>query len=266
MSMKRFWFIITAFCIILTSVFSASAQTVSLTGANVSVNLPGAFTAVTNAPADINSHSDFIGTLGHSVSSFAAFLDEADILIFAATADNQRQVQIKSYTTEFSSEIKELSALDGDEESLNTAAERLVTVGGNETLKGISRVKTGDGRLYIKIEKLINASADYSCMQYVTVTGGKYYSMVYYNFGGAFTDEQYSEISSIFESLSIPGASSRDNGEGTGILIIVVGVLMAAAVVFTVCAAVSLIVELFRRRSSTDTDDVKIERRRFKDR
>lgn len=262
--MKRTIAVLTALCICALSVFSVGAVRVTMESEGVSIELPKAFTAVQNTADSIRGNADFIGTLGHSTTSFADFCDKAGVLIFAATADNQRQVQLSSESTDFSSEIGELAALAEDAESFNTAVEALVSVGTDETLVGVSQIDTGTGRLFIKIEKQIDANHDYSCMQYITITQGKYYALTYYNFGGGFTEAEREEMQEIFSSLSLSGSGYlADGGQRTDVLIIVVGVLMVIGVVFVLVLGISLLVEVIRRRMDSGAEDVKIKRRKF---
>lgn len=262
--MKRVFAAVAALWLCVWLTLSVSAAQVTLDAEKVGLEIPDGFTVVQNTQDDIRANAEFIKTLGHSTTSFGDFMQESGLLLFAATADNQRQVQLAAKSTDFSGEIEELAALATDEASLNTAVERLVTVGSGETLCGISQVDTGTGRLFIKIEKLIDASVDYSCMQYVTITSGKVYSLMYYNFGGGFTDAERAEMQAIFESLTLPGAGYQTGDDGrTDILIIVVGVLMVVAVLFAVGVAISLMVELIRRRVDSGAEDVKIKRRRL---
>lgn len=262
--MKKGIAVLAALCLFVFSVCPAAALNITMEEAGIGLELPSAFTAVQNTDGDIRANSDFISTLGHSTTSFSVFCDKAGVLIFAATADNQRQVQLSRKTTDFSTEIGELAALAEDAESFNTAMEALVQVGTDETLVGVSQVDTGNGRLFVKIEKLIDATHDYSCMQYITITDGDYYSLIYYNFGGSFTDAQKDEMQDIFSSLTLPGSGYvSDDGRRTDVLIIVVGVLMVIAVLFSLGVAISLVVEIVRRRMSVRAEDEKIKRRRF---
>lgn len=262
--MKRWIALLAALLLCVASALPVGAVTVPTDGEKLTLELPDAFTVVTNDGADIRAHADFIKKLGHSTDSFGDFMQEASLLLFAATTDNQRQVQLAKRTTDFSSQIAELAALAQDASAFGTAVEQLVTVGEGETLCGISQIDTGAGRLFIKIEKLIDADVDYSCMQYVTITSGSIYSLSYYNFGGSFTDAQKSEMQTIFESLTLPGVGfATETGKQTDVLIWVVGILMGIAVLFTVGVAISLMIELVRRRANSSHEDVKIKRRRL---
>lgn len=263
--MKRFIAMIAVLCLICSLSLPAAALSIEHSEGKVALTLPDEFTAMTDSSSDLNKNSEFINTLGHSVTSFSLYMQDADMLIFAATADNQRQVQLKCNETEFSRQIEELSYLEDDQNSLDTAVEKLITVGENETQIALSRIRTDDGRIFIKNEKLINTAQSYSCMQYVTVTDGKYYALVYYNFGGEFTDAQRSEMESIFASLTLPGGSKTliDDNTKTNVMIIIVSVLAVAAAVFVVILLISLIAELIRRKLNANADDVKIKRRKM---
>ena len=132
-------------------VLSASASSVTANNGKISLTLPDKYTTVENTASSIADHADFISTLGHSTDSFTSYLKEAGILLFAATADNTSQVQIKSWSTDFSEKLGNLALFSDDEDSLNQAAESLVTESTGETVIGISRVAKSDGTLSLRI-------------------------------------------------------------------------------------------------------------------
>lgn len=255
--------LIISVCLAAVFCFNVSAATVSLSESGITITVPAQFTAVENTRQSISSNSDFIGTLGHSADSIATYMNDAGILLLAATADNTRQIQVKSWDTTFSKEIGSLAFFSDDDDSLNAAVEALVGENDGETVKNISRIAKADGTLYIKIEKLVSAAQDFSYVQYVTIIDGSYYSLVYYNFGGEFTESQLSEADSIFNSMSIPIKNTINLEDGNNVLNIV---LLWAAIVIVSIFAVIIIISLFRdakrNREESGTGE-KIKRRKF---
>ncbi len=242
---------------------SASAAGVTADGGNVRLTLPDKYTAVENTAASISEHASFIGTLGHSTDSFSSYLKEAGILLFAATADNTSQIQVKSWTTDFSEKLGNLALFSDDEESLNKAAESLVTESEGEQVKGISRVAKSDGTLSLRIEKLVSAERDFSYLQYVTILDGRYYALVYYNFGGELTDAQRSEAEAIFSSLSITQKNTVSIGGGNLLGTVLLWAAIGILAIFSVVLAVSLIRDFRIRRMERARTGEKIQRRKF---
>ncbi|MGI6269215.1 MAG: hypothetical protein ACOYKJ_01555 [Candidatus Howiella sp.] len=244
-------------------VLSASASSVTANNGKISLTLPDKYTTVENTASSIADHADFISTLGHSTDSFTSYLKEAGILLFAATADNTSQVQIKSWSTDFSEKLGNLALFSDDEDSLNQAAESLVTESTGETVIGISRVAKSDGTLSLRIEKLVSAERDFSYLQYVTILDGRYYALVYYNFGGAFTEIQRNEAESLFASLSIAQKNtvsiSGNHALGTVLLWVAIGVLA----VFSIILMISLIRDFRLRRIERVKSGDRIQRRKF---
>lgn len=237
---------LTLLFLFLFSVYTAAA--VSLDDDKISVNIPGNYTYIENTDAGIAENLDFIETLGYSDESFRSYLDSANILAFAATADNTKQVQIKSWTTDFSQQIGNLALFSDDEDSLTKASESLAAEGENETLVSLSRVSRSDGTLFVKIQKLVSTSEPFSYLQYVTIVDGKYYSLVYYNFGGEFTEDQLTEADTIFNSLSIDLDSDITFDSGNSTLNIgIVWAAIAVIAIFSVVLIISLIKDLCSR-------------------
>lgn len=242
---------------------SVSAASVTTGDGRISLTLPDKYTAVENTADSIADHADFISTLGHSTDSFASYLAEAGILLFAATADNTAQVQIKTWSTDFSEKLGNLALFSDDEDSLNKTAESLVTENEGESIQDISRIAKPDGTLSLRIEKLVSAERDFSYLQYVTILDGRYYAMVYYNFGGAFTDAQRAEAEELFSSLSIVQKNTVSIGDenllGTVLLWVAIGVLA----VFSIILLLSLIRDFRLRRIERARSGERIQRRKF---
>ena len=130
-------------------------------------------------------------------------------------------------------------------------------------MKGISRVAKSDGTLSLRIEKLVSAERDFSYLQYVTILDGRYYALVYYNFGGELTDAQRSEAEAIFSSLSITQKNTVSIGGGNLLGTVLLWAAIGILAIFSVVLAVSLIRDFRIRRMERARTGEKIQRRKF---
>lgn len=241
---------------------SVSAQTVSLSDQKISLELPDGYTVLT--ADNLKKEKEFLERLGHSPQSFKAYMAERDMLMVAATGDNTRQVQVKAFSTSFSEKVEDLSNLDGD--SLEQAADSLLLQNAGDQVLSWGKITRGDLTFLQSTCKVTDKQAEFCYIQYTTIRGGKYYALVYYNFGGEITDSQTEEAGAIFKTLRLPEKTNGSflAGGNLIVLMIIVGVLIAAALAVVVLLAVSFIKDVkARRREEEQTVHIRIKRRKF---
>lgn len=241
---------------------AAAAQTVSLPGEKITLELSDEYTVLTTDT--LRQEEDLLERLGHSRDSFKRYMEERNMLMVAVTDDNTRQVQVKSYTSDFSEGLGDLSLLD--DASLEQAANSLLLEEAGEGLQSWGTVTMGDLTFLKATCKVTGNSADFGYIQYVTVRDGSYYALVYYNFGGDITETQAAEADQIFTSWTLPEKKDGNLLAGGNFILqmVIVGALIAAALVI----AILLIVSFFKdakakKREEEQTVHIRIKRRKF---
>lgn len=241
---------------------TVSAQTVSLPGEKVSLELDDGYTVLT--PDNLKKEKEFLERLGHSTDSFKNYMKERDMLMVAANGDNTRQVQVKAFSTSFSEKVGDLSSLDGD--SLEQAADSLLLQNAGDEVLSWGKVTRGDLTFLQSTCRVTDKQAEFCYIQYTTIRGGKYYALVYYNFGGELTESQTQEAAAIFRTLRLPEkkGGSLLAGGNLIVLMVIVGVLIAAALAVVVLLIVSFVKDVkARRREEEQTVHIRIKRRKF---
>lgn len=239
----------------------ALAETVSLSDPKVRLEIPDGYTVL--LPDNLKENGEFLDKLGHTAKSFKNYMEERNMLLVAATDDNTRQIQLKTWETNFSREIGDLSSLDSQE--LDRAADTLLAQEADESLLSWGRVTRG-GVAYLKsTAKVTEQQADFCYIQYVTVRDGRYFALVYYNFGGELTQEQEAEADALLSSLVLPEKEKSFLAGGNYIVqMVIVGALILAAAVIAVLLVVSFVRDIrYRQREDAQTVHIKIKRRKF---
>lgn len=198
----------------------------------------------------LSKNKDFIEKIGYSVSSFSAKLEQSSIVMYAATQDNSRQVQVKQWTSDFSTEVGALSALSDDR--LSTALEVMARpiVGNDNELISSAVGEVGD-ITYLCYTVRVGQAFCYT--EYVTVAGGKCYSLVYYNSSANFSEEESAERDKFISSLSISDASASSIWGGYSLTVrIVSAALIIAAASFAVYLVITFVRDFKRRRNSPE--------------
>ncbi|MCI8361309.1 MAG: hypothetical protein HFE86_08255 [Clostridiales bacterium] len=254
--------LLTACLLFLLLPVSLSAKTVSLAGDKIGLELDDAYTVLT--ADNLKKEKEFLEKLGHSPQSFKTYMAERDMLMVAASADNTKQVQVKALSTSFSEKVEDLSNLDSD--SFEQAANALLLQNAGDQLLSWSKVTRGDLTFLQSTFQVTDKQAAFCYIQYTTIRDGKYYALVYYNFGGEITESQAQEAAAIFQTLRLPEKKRGSvlAGGNLILLMVIVGVLIAAALTVITLLVVSFVKDVqARRREEEQTVHIRIKRRKF---
>lgn len=209
--------------------------------------------------SNLSRNEAFLERLGYTVSTFRRAMEEGDIYLYAATEDNDRQVQVKSWGDRegIAQKLVDLSYL-GDEEQKTALAEMgQQAAGSGELLE--SEILTRDGQVFFRYRVLTDVSLEsdteqieYGFDEYLTVANGRFFALLYYNAQTSFTEAQEAESRALFDGFSVAPTEVRKNGFSLPLRIFSAVAVLAAAVV-----AVFLLSTLFRdfrlRREKPDT-------------
>ena len=214
-----------------------------------SVALPEDYTVIDRD--NLSKNKDFIEDLGYTANSFSTKLEQANIVMYAATADNSHQVNVKRWQSDFSQEIDSLAKLKEEprQTALDTMAKSITDKSNNQLLDA-SVEKVGDA---VYLRYVVRADGKFCYTEYITVVNKYCYSLVYYNSSAEFTEAELSERDKIIESFKIDNESTTDF---LGINIVVIRIISAVAVIAAVIFAVYIISSFVRdirnRRNSPE--------------
>lgn len=226
-----------------------------------SVTLPGEYIILNQDNLSEDDNAEFIKRIGYSVKTFGRKMNDSGIVMYAATDDNRRQVQVKKWQSDFSNEIGSLTTLSDDQKNtaMKTIGEQLVSNG--DTLISAQTVKNGDNPFF---KYTVQVGDSFCYVQYITVVDSGCVSMVYYNSEAQISDEQEKECETIFKTFSITAEKGGSIWGGYGLAVkILSAVLLAAAVVVIVFIIGTFVRDIRNGRNKQDVipDKIKMKRK-----
>lgn len=203
-----------------------------------SISLPQDYTVINRT--NLSSNKDFIKRLGYSVKSFRLRMEESGILLYAADKDNQHQIQLKSWESDFSKEVGSLSSASGQQlsEMLYIMSEQLELEGGRLI---DSRVTDVGGKKYLTYT--VKVEDAFCFVQNVTVENGKCFSLIYYNSSAELSQSEQESQQAILKSLNIKKTATKSEGSG---YFLVIRIICAAVAIVAIVVAVFLISSFVR--------------------
>lgn len=221
---------------------------------NLKLSLSDDYLVLTEENA--NKYSEEIKAFGYTVSSFKNYLIQNNIIIFGLDTKNKTQVAVKTFETDFSKEIEELSLLSDN--ALNDVAKKLVTV------KGASwRTAKVNGMRMIEMRYTgSDAGGNFYSVQYITVRNGKIYSFCT-NFNGEKSDAKTEIAWNLVKNLNIENVTVKGAWTPSAIFeFAVIWVIIVIAAAAAVVIIVSFIRDRKRTKMSSYTKDNTISRRK----
>ena len=230
--MKRF---ICAVCVViaLLSLFSvsAAAKTVSNSDYGIEIDFPDDYIVLTTG--NLSKNADFVESIGHSSDSLRKAMKNGNILFYAANGSNTKQLHVKCWSSDFSERIGDLGSLsDESRAAAMESIQKILVDDGNQIL--FSSSFTHGDCLYFKIAVFVDADEPFCYIQYITVSGGRFYSLVYYNAHGYLTVAEQKEADSVLSGMKI---DISDQGQSVDFQDILSFVLMAVLIIGALTAA-----------------------------
>lgn len=250
--MKRFVGLVLALLIILLLPFAVAALGVG----GVSMDIDETEYAVLTKDT-LKSKTELVESLGYTTESITKYFKDNNLLLFAANADNSRQVQIKSTETEFTRQLGDLDTLDN--EQIIEIAKKILPSSVNENYIVI---KSGD--MYLLEFTLLSSDGQgkFCNRQYVTIRGGKLYSVSFFENGEQLSDDFSAQADSMLQSLNIEGGGITANDAGDITIAVIVWVLIAVAAAVAVWMIVSLVRDAARKNEGEER--IVINRRKYR--
>lgn len=181
--------------------------------------------------------------LGLKENELPDYCKDNNIVFLAANKDNSKQIRVDCYSTEFSENVVNISALP-DDKIMQLSADII----GLEDVKSV--IITKDGQKFIKTELMSEDSGGkYSVTQYITVANKKNYILNFYT--DAKQDDKYIEKS--FESYWCDDFFAQQSKTQSGLryIILIASILFAIA---AVGVTVSVILEIKKEKTIDNND------------
>lgn len=259
--MKRLIAFICAVAVAVIFPFSAAAKSVSSSEHGVEIDFPDDYIVLTTG--NLSKNGEFVESIGHSKESLRKAMNNGNIIFYAANQNNTKQLHVKSWTTDFSERIGELSGL-GDEsrEATLQSIKNILVSDGHQVL--FSNIFSHDNCLYLKLAVFVDGDNPFCYIQYITVTGGSFYSLVYYNAHGYLTVTEQKEADAVLSKMRIIAKSDGGGiGAVTVIEIVLILALIVAALVVMFLIIRSFIMDILGKRVEPEVipDRIKIKRK-----
>lgn len=228
------------------------------TDETVNVKYPKGFTVITTAD-DVSDNEEFVEAMGYSTDSFWNHLKQKNVVSFAANKDNSSQFALIERETDLSKQLYDIS--ETTDKEVKNIATALVKSG----FSGIWRV---GGRTFLEVTTSVEEGGNSFCsVQYITIVGGKYYSLNYYGSQKTLTENDKKLISKTIESIEIKdddGVFGTLTSADTGriLYMILVALVIVVGAVFIVLLISSIMRDYLKKRRSGESDSIRIKRRK----
>lgn len=244
----------------LISVTGVLAETIAEDDSHkLSLTLPQKYVLLNTETAEDNI--ELIESLGYSLSSFKNYLKPtadggAQTLFLGLEPNSKAQITVKSWSTDFSKKIADLSLLN--DESLTSTAKQLVTA------KGASyKTVSANGMKLIEVRLNGKDSGGSFCsVQYITVCNSNFYSLNF-TFSGVINDQKVSLAWDTLSTFEIETDINKSTWDiGSVLVVILLGLAIIATAAFAVIIVYTIIRDVKKRRTDPTENSDFIERRK----
>ena len=242
--------------LILTVALSVSVGAVSLDEYKFNIEIDESYRVLTEK--NIEKSEELVESLGHSIDSMKQYFKDNALIMFAVSEDGKRQLQVTCQETEFSQRMDDISLL-GEDEALGFVS-RFIKA---DNVSDIALITVGDMKLYEVASTNKDSGGSFCTVQYITVRGGKLYTIGFFEGSSAMSEEFKGFASDTIGTLSI-GKNGGAGFSGTENIaeMIIVGLLIVLAAVVAIMVIVSLVRDAIRY--DEDKKPLIIRRRRKK--
>ncbi len=251
--LKRIIILTLALCLM----FASNVGALSIDAYDFNMDIPENFSLLTEDT--LNKNQEYVESLGHTATSVKKYFADNNLILFASSNDNSMQIQVKCTETEFSKQLNELSLLS--EDGARDIAEKLLPA---EQANNYTLLLLDDMLFFEVAGTQKDSGGDFCSLQYITIRGGKLYSIGFFENGKEFSSDFKKTINESLDSLIIKRKTelTADKAENTAEVIIVWVLIIAAAAL-----CVGLVVSVLYEFTGTKTEKNKktiIIRRRYK--
>ena len=186
---------------------------------------------------NLRRNSEFIERLGYTVSTFRKAMEEGDVYLYAATADNDRQVQVKCWAGEedVAQRIEDLNYLPVDKRDLVRQELGQQLAGEGDLLAAETVEREGQIFFRFRVRSDVALESDeaaigYCFDEYLTITDGRFCALLYYNAATTFSAADEKESARLFAAFSVDPTPEKTDWRNFALRIFAALLLIAAAV------------------------------------
>lgn len=201
-------------------------------------------------------NSDTIEKLGYTLSSFKTYLSQNGIVAFGFDAKNKTQLILKSFETDFSKDIVELSLLN--EEALLQVTKKLVTIPeASWRIVKINDMQTIEVRFSGE-----DQNGEFYSVLYITIRNGKIYSLAHI-FSGEKSEAKTSVAFSAAKGLKIKDVKTAAAWDASSVFeFIIIWIMIIGSLVAAVLIIVSFVRDRIKYKENLENGKEVISRRR----
>lgn len=218
--------------------------------------------------SDLRKNSEFIERLGYTVSTFRKDMEEGDVFLFAATPDNDRQIQVKCWGDPegIARKLEDLSYLPGEKRELALQEMGVQAAGSGELLSAAVLEREGQVFFRFRVRSDVTLESEesaegYCFDEYLTVTNGRFCALLFYNAAGAFSDADETESERLFAAFSVAPTPEKTEWRNFALRVFAAVVLLAASVA-AVYILSTFVRDIRHRREQPDSIPDRIKMRR----
>ncbi len=201
-------------------------------------------------------NSEKIEILGYTLSSFKTYLSQNNIVVFGLDTKNKTQLILKSFETDFSKDIIELSLLN--EDALLEVTKKLVTI--PEASWRI--VKINDMQMIEVRFSDQDQNGEFYTVMYITIRNGKIYSLSQI-FSGEKSETKTSAAFSTVKGLEIKDVKTSAAWDASSVFeFIIIWIMIIGAFVAAVFIIVSFVRDRKKYKENLENGKEVISRRR----
>ena len=265
--MKRLLALLAALILALGLIWPASALTDSEVAALFSFDPGEGYTLLTRD--NLNRNREFIERLGYTVSTFRKAMEEGDVYLYAASADNDRQVQVKSWGVAdgIAQKIVDLAYLPEEERDLARDELGAQAAAGGTLLAAETVERQGQVFFRYRVRSDVDLESDESAIgycfdEYLTVANGRFCALLYYNASTTFSAADEAESKALFDAFTVAPTPEETDWRSAALRIFAAVLLLAAAVVAVfILSTFVRDIRLRRERPDSIPDRIKMRRK-----
>lgn len=217
---------------------------------------------------NLRRNSEFLERLGYTVTAFKKAMEEGDVYLYAATADNDRQVQVKCWAGEedVAQRIEDLTYLP--EEKRDLAREELGKQAAGEGELLAAETIEREGQLFFRFRvrsdvalESDEAAIGYCFDEYLTISDGRFCALIYYNAAAAFSAADEKESARLFAAFSVAPTPAKTDWRNFALRVFA-AVLLVAAAAAAVYILSTFVRDIRLRREQPDAIPDRIKMRR----
>lgn len=225
--------------------------------AHFEFSTPNGFTEVDLVNIDDEDDAELLELLGHNEQSFKKYVENNNIKYFSLTDDNLKQITIRTYETDFTKALKDMSLVT--KEDIEKIADLFLP-----KAAPYANVRIDNTKYLQTISSGKDSGGIFATVTYVTVKNGLLYTVVFNyptkNISQALLDESFNTMM----GFKIKGQSLNKSWNFMDVLTTIIITLALIAFFILICVVIiSLVKDIIKKYKEEKLGEFKVKRRKF---